>query len=123
MLFCSLAIFFFHLHYYQFFTNVHSPLLAVIFRLTRLSLCFFFNLFLLFFIKCIFTHFFQIYRTFVIWMVSLAVLWQKFHWQHLIGFLVLILGMCEYNGILPRPWRRREESQVIDSEADRLEEA
>ncbi|XP_021184844.2 solute carrier family 35 member F6 [Helicoverpa armigera] len=41
-------------------------------------------------------------RTFVIWMVSLAVSWQAFHWQHLIGFAVLIFGMCEYNGVVPR---------------------
>ncbi|CAH0716709.1 unnamed protein product, partial [Brenthis ino] len=63
-------------------------------------------------------------RTFVIWMVSLAVLWQKFHWQHVIGFIVLILGMCEYNGILPRFWRRREdEAVVVIIEEERLEEA
>ncbi|CAH2103123.1 unnamed protein product [Euphydryas editha] len=66
-------------------------------------------------------------RTFVIWMVSLAVSWQVFHWQHLIGFAALILGMCEYNGILPKCWPRRVETedqdQVVNTEADRLEEA
>ncbi|KAI8430618.1 hypothetical protein MSG28_000829 [Choristoneura fumiferana] len=41
-------------------------------------------------------------RTFVIWMVSLAVRWQVFRWQHLIGFGVLLYGMAEYNALVPR---------------------
>ncbi|XP_045509896.1 solute carrier family 35 member F6 [Colias croceus] len=65
-------------------------------------------------------------RTLVIWVVSLAVKWQVFHWQHIIGFAILIAGMCEYNGILPRcSFRRAPEDQdrVVNTEADRLEEA
>ncbi|XP_046977146.1 solute carrier family 35 member F6 [Vanessa cardui] len=66
-------------------------------------------------------------RTLVVWMASLALSWQIFHWPHLIGFAALILGMCEYNGILPRCWQRRvvqeDENQVVNTEADRLEEA
>ncbi|CAH2035358.1 unnamed protein product, partial [Iphiclides podalirius] len=71
-------------------------------------------------------------RTFVIWMVSLAVSWQTFHWQHLVGFAILLLGMFQYNGALPDCWNYRrnndvvviqeeEERGVINSEADRLE--
>ncbi|XP_063546727.1 solute carrier family 35 member F6 [Cydia strobilella] len=41
-------------------------------------------------------------RTLVIWMVSLAVRWQVFHWPHLLGFAVLIYGMAEYNALVPR---------------------
>ncbi|XP_045784611.1 solute carrier family 35 member F6-like isoform X2 [Maniola jurtina] len=40
-------------------------------------------------------------RTIVIWSVSIAVAWQAFHWQHLVGFAVLIFGLCAYNGLLP----------------------
>lgn len=39
-------------------------------------------------------------RTLVIWMVSLGVGWQDFHWLQLVGFVVLIVGMCLYNNIL-----------------------
>lgn len=65
----------------------------------------------------------------MIWMVSLGVRWQAFHWPHLIGFGVLILGMCAYNNVLPR-WRRRRgpviaadtaESPVIDDAEEHRE--
>ncbi|CAK1588263.1 unnamed protein product [Parnassius mnemosyne] len=71
-------------------------------------------------------------RTFVIWMVSLAVGWQAFHWQHLVGFAILILGMFKYNGALPECWPLRgnnatvpvpqEEPGVVNAEADRMEQ-
>lgn len=58
-------------------------------------------------------------------MVSLAVRWQAFHWQHLIGFAVLILGMAQYNGLLPALSRRPQpdaeaepESEVVNTAAD-----
>ncbi|XP_075990720.1 transport and golgi organization 9 [Anticarsia gemmatalis] len=65
-------------------------------------------------------------RTFVIWMVSLSVRWQAFHWQHLVGFSVLIYGMCEYNGVVPRcrraqPAQADPESQVVNTEAERID--
>ncbi|XP_063837460.1 solute carrier family 35 member F6 [Ostrinia nubilalis] len=57
-------------------------------------------------------------RTLVIWMVSLAVKWQDFHWQHLIGFAVLILGMAQYNGIVPKVGcRRQAEATEPETEA------
>ncbi|OWR41967.1 solute carrier family 35 member F6 [Danaus plexippus] len=64
-------------------------------------------------------------RTLVIWMVSLGVKWQVFHWQHLIGFAILIFGMAVYYDIIPMNSRRPadDETPVVNSEADRLEEA
>ncbi|CAH1647842.1 unnamed protein product [Spodoptera littoralis] len=56
-------------------------------------------------------------RTFVIWMVSLAVRWQTFHWQHLIGFAILIFGLCEYNGVVPRCRRATPEPLADDAES------
>nr|XP_023027987.1 solute carrier family 35 member F6 [Leptinotarsa decemlineata] len=38
-------------------------------------------------------------RTIVIWIFSLAFLGQKFHWLQLLGFALLLIGMCVYNGI------------------------
>ncbi|XP_013161425.1 PREDICTED: solute carrier family 35 member F6 [Papilio xuthus] len=66
-------------------------------------------------------------RTFFIWMVSLAVSWQVFHWQHLVGFSILLMGMFKYNGVLPE-WSlfrrntdnvtQEEERGVVNAEAD-----
>ena len=39
-------------------------------------------------------------RTLVIWGVSMAIGWQKFEYLQLIGFIVLITGMCIYNDIV-----------------------
>merc|ERR1739848_893839 len=39
-------------------------------------------------------------RTLVIWGVSLLVHWQIFHWLQLVGFIILVIGMCTYNDIL-----------------------
>ncbi|CAB3259042.1 unnamed protein product [Arctia plantaginis] len=65
-------------------------------------------------------------RTLVIWMFSLAVRWQTFHWQHLVGFAILIFGMCEYNGIIPRCRRRQvpqedPESEAVNTETERID--
>ncbi|VVD05976.1 solute carrier family 35 member F6 [Leptidea sinapis] len=70
-------------------------------------------------------------RTLVIWIFSLSLRWQSFHWQHLIGFSVLTLGMCQYNRILPKisisccGWRNQQNEDVenaASAEADRLDE-
>ncbi|XP_072931280.1 solute carrier family 35 member F6 [Epargyreus clarus] len=70
-------------------------------------------------------------RTLVVWMVSLGVRWQSFHWPHLIGFSILILGMCQYNGIVPVwcPIRRNtqaaadpEQNPVVHADADVTDE-
>ena len=41
-------------------------------------------------------------RTLVIWTVSLLpfVKWQEFHALQLVGFIVLVTGMCIYNNII-----------------------
>ncbi|XP_028253970.1 solute carrier family 35 member F6 [Parambassis ranga] len=38
-------------------------------------------------------------RTLVIWVVSLALGWEKFHGLQVLGFLVLLLGTALYNGL------------------------
>ena len=42
-------------------------------------------------------------RTFVIWIVSLSLAWQKFNWLQLVGFIILLIGMCLYNDVILRP--------------------
>ena len=42
-------------------------------------------------------------RTFVIWMFSLAVGWQKFQYLQIIGFILLLTGMALYNDLLILP--------------------
>lgn len=39
-------------------------------------------------------------RTLVIWTVSLLLHWQKFYWPQIIGFFLLVVGMCLYNNII-----------------------
>lgn len=38
-------------------------------------------------------------RTLVIWVVSLALGWEKFHGLQVLGFLVLLTGTALYNGL------------------------
>ncbi|XP_022906156.1 solute carrier family 35 member F6 [Onthophagus taurus] len=38
-------------------------------------------------------------RTIVIWMISLFLFHQKFHWLQLVGFVSLLIGMFIYNGL------------------------
>ncbi|CAH1963878.1 unnamed protein product [Acanthoscelides obtectus] len=38
-------------------------------------------------------------RTIIIWIFSLAFLGQSFHWLQLVGFVLLLIGMCTYNGL------------------------
>lgn len=42
-------------------------------------------------------------RTLVIWMFSLTVGWQKFNYLQVIGFILLISGMCLYNNVVIVP--------------------
>ncbi|XP_053680107.1 solute carrier family 35 member F6 [Anopheles nili] len=46
-------------------------------------------------------------RTLVVWMVSLLLVWQKFHYLQLIGFAGLLFGMCLYNDIVVLQTYRR----------------
>lgn len=42
-------------------------------------------------------------RTFLIWLVSLAIGWEKFSWLQISGFLVLVLGSSIYNEVIKFP--------------------
>ena len=42
-------------------------------------------------------------RTVVVWVLSIAVGWQAFHYLQLLGFAVLVTGICMYNEIIPMP--------------------
>ena len=42
-------------------------------------------------------------RTLIIWLVSLLIGWEKFYWQELIGFLLLVMGTLVYNEIFILP--------------------
>ncbi|GIY01762.1 solute carrier family 35 member F6 [Caerostris extrusa] len=42
-------------------------------------------------------------RTFTVWIFSLCVKWQKFYWLQLVGFVILLCGMCLYNDVIIRP--------------------
>jgi len=42
-------------------------------------------------------------RTIVIWVLAIALGWQKFLWLHLLGFIVLISGMLVYNNLVIYP--------------------
>lgn len=72
-------------------------------------------------------------RTIVIWIFSLAFLGQKFHWLQLLGFLLLLIGMCLYNGItfvstfqkirslINRRYNQMEEDSIINRNAEDTE--
>jgi len=59
-------------------------------------------------------------RTLVIWGVSLAVGWQPFQALQLLGFMVLVIGMCVYNDILIAPIGRKI-AQLCQTRYERLE--
>ncbi|KAL4220818.1 hypothetical protein ACF0H5_019086 [Mactra antiquata] len=46
-------------------------------------------------------------RTIVIWAISLALTWQAFNGLQILGFVLLIIGMCLYNDIIILPYYRR----------------
>ncbi|XP_073985672.1 transport and golgi organization 9 [Rhodnius prolixus] len=60
-------------------------------------------------------------RTLFIWGFSLIVSWQKFHPLQILGFLLLIMGMCIYNNLLPTNrvvavFRRNRDEELITAE-------
>ncbi|CAF1196681.1 unnamed protein product [Didymodactylos carnosus] len=55
-------------------------------------------------------------RTLVIWMVSLALRWQKFYPLQIVGFLLLIIGMGIYNGVWLHLIRKFIRRQPVDDE-------
>jgi len=42
-------------------------------------------------------------RTLVIWLVSLAIGWQDFNVLQILGFFLLLVGMCLYNRVIIEP--------------------
>ena len=42
-------------------------------------------------------------RTLLIWMISLAIGWEVFYWQELLGFFLLVFGTLVYNEIVILP--------------------
>ncbi|GAB6019097.1 Chromosome 2 18 [Chamberlinius hualienensis] len=46
-------------------------------------------------------------RTLVVWIVSLGVKWQKFHYLQVVGYVVLVVGMFIYNDIIILPFLRK----------------
>ena len=50
-------------------------------------------------------------RTFVIWMFSLAVGWQRFQYLQVIGFILLLTGMSLYNDLLILPTIRKYQAK------------
>jgi len=61
-------------------------------------------------------------RTLVIWGVSLAIGWQPFQALQLLGFAVLVTGMCVYNDILIAPIGRKL-AEICRTRYNRLDEA
>lgn len=60
-------------------------------------------------------------RTFTVWVFSLAIRWQKFHYLQLIGFVILLCGMCLYNDVFIRPlYLRLREKYGQKSETEPL---
>lgn len=61
-------------------------------------------------------------RTFLIWIFSLAVGWQKFSEYQLLGFIVLLAGMFLYNNVVIRPLvlkllnRRSHSDSVVEND-------
>jgi len=46
-------------------------------------------------------------RTLVIWLFSLSMRWQNFNYLQVVGFLLLIVGMCLYNNVIIAPALQR----------------
>jgi len=57
-------------------------------------------------------------RTFIIWIFSLSIGWQKFSGIQMAGFFVLILGMFLYNNVLLRPFLIKKGYLRGDSDSD-----
>merc|ERR1719509_737740 len=61
-------------------------------------------------------------RTLVIWGVSLAIGWQPFQALQLLGFAVLVTGMCVYNDIVIAPIGRKI-AEICRTRYNRLDES
>merc|ERR1712150_398766 len=61
-------------------------------------------------------------RTLVIWGVSLGVGWQHFQFLQLVGFAILVVGMCIYNDLVIVPCLR-ELAEICRTRYNRLDES
>lgn len=60
-------------------------------------------------------------RTFTVWIFSLIVRWQTFHWLQLLGFIILLCGMCLYNDVILRPmWNKIRNIYTNNKETEPL---
>lgn len=59
-------------------------------------------------------------RTMVIWMVSLGIGWQDFKSLQLVGFVVLLFGMCLYNDIVVRQTYERIRGRIVGRNYDNV---
>lgn len=59
-------------------------------------------------------------RTMVIWMVSLGIGWQDFKYLQLLGFIVLLFGMCLYNDIVVRQTYERIRRRLVGRNYDNV---
>lgn len=61
-------------------------------------------------------------RTLVIWAIALMLTWQTFQYVQVFGFLLLLIGMCLYNGVIIQPGfeylRNRRQNQLTIVEND-----
>ena len=69
-------------------------------------------------------------RTIFIWIISLSLQWQSFHFLQPLGFLCIIIGMCLYYDLLIMPickkmrtkCRRKEKMTESDDKSDEKKE-
>jgi len=62
-------------------------------------------------------------RTLLIWVISLMLKWEKFYWQELIGFILLVGGTLVYNEIvvLPCEFLNRNTKKFLTQREGKLE--
>jgi drug/metabolite transporter (DMT)-like permease len=60
-------------------------------------------------------------RTFIIWIVSLIIGWETFHYLQVIGFLILVCGSFLYNEVVKIPYYSAWYHKSNDAYKERLE--
>lgn len=57
-------------------------------------------------------------RTLLVWALSLALRWERFHALQIPGFALLLAGAALYNGLLRALLPRRSDGNATDGNAD-----
>ena len=56
----------------------------------------------------------------LIWVASIMLGWERFHWMQLVGFIIMVTGSLCYNEIIEfpfcRPPRRESEYKSVSSD-------